>query len=352
MIVSAKYFFHLTHLIKIGVCLPLNGGANGAVNDQLGQNTNCAGHTEQDSVVVGLGETVVLQQDTRVGINVGEGVLGLAVLSQDTGGNLVHLADELEHGVVGHLLLRELALSHVARISLAEHSVAVAGHNTARVQGRPQVVSDGLVAQIIANGLLHLDEPVQNLLVGKTVQRTGQTLETGRDRQEGRAESRANQVGSVCGDVSTLVVGVNGEVQTQQLNEVLVLAKAQLVGEVERVVLVLLDRRDLASLEDVLVDAGGDSRQLSNQVHGVLKSVTPVLLLVDTLGIGLCERRGVLESRDGEGELSHGVEVRGAAVDELLNELRNIGTGGPLSGQVADLLLGGDLAGQEEPEET
>jgi hypothetical protein len=46
------------------------------------------------------------------------------------------------------------------------------------------------------------------------------------------------------------------------------------------------------------------------------------------------------------------VEVAGAAVDELLNELGNIGAGGPLSGQVADLLLGGDLAGEEEPEKT
>jgi hypothetical protein len=46
------------------------------------------------------------------------------------------------------------------------------------------------------------------------------------------------------------------------------------------------------------------------------------------------------------------VEVAGAAVDELLNELGDVGTGSPLGGEVADLLLGGDLAGQEEPEET
>jgi len=60
----------------------------------------------------------------------------------------------------------------------------------------------------------------------------------------------------------------------------------------------------------------------------------------------------VLESSDGERELGHGVEVAGAAVDELLNELGDIGAGGPLSGQVADLLLGGDLASEEEPEKT
>jgi hypothetical protein len=38
-------------------------------------------------------------------------------------------------------------------------------------------------------------------------------------------------------------------------------------------------------------------------------------------------------------------------VDELLDELGDVGAGGPLGGQVADLLLGRDLAGQEQPEE-
>lgn len=39
-------------------------------------------------------------------------------------------------------------------------------------------------------------------------------------------------------------------------------------------------------------------------------------------------------------------------VDQLLNVLGDGGPGGPVGGQVADLLLGGDLAGEEEPEET
>jgi hypothetical protein len=46
------------------------------------------------------------------------------------------------------------------------------------------------------------------------------------------------------------------------------------------------------------------------------------------------------------------VQVGGAAVDELLDELGHIGSRGPLGGQITDLLLGGDLAGQEQPEET
>jgi hypothetical protein len=46
------------------------------------------------------------------------------------------------------------------------------------------------------------------------------------------------------------------------------------------------------------------------------------------------------------------VEVGRAAVDQLLDELGDVGAGGPLGGEVANLLLGGDLTGQEKPEET
>lgn len=330
----------------------LNGGTDGAVNDELGQDTNGTGDTEENGVVVGLSQTVVLEENTRVGVDVGEGVLGLAVLGQNLGGDLVDLADQLEHGVVGHLLLGKGALSHVAGVGLAEDGVAVTGNDTARVQGGPQVVGDGLVAKVVANSLLHLSEPVEDLLVGKTVEGTSQTVQTGSQRQEGRAESTANQVSGVGRDVSTLVVGVDGQVETHELNEVLVLAESELVGKVEGVVLVLLDGSDLAALEDVLVDAGSNVGELGNQVHGVLKGVSPVVLLVHTLGVGLGEGRGVLESSDGQRELSHGVEVAGAAVDELLNELGDVRAGSPLGRQVADLLLAGNLAGQEQPEET
>lgn len=331
--------------------IPLNGGTDGAVNDELGKHTNGTRHTKEDSVVVGLGQAIVLEENTRVGIDVGVGVLGLAVLGEDLGGDLVDLADELEHGVLGHLLLRKGALGRVAGIRLAEDGVAVAGNDTARVESVPEVLGDGLVAEVIANRLLHLREPVEHLLVGEAVEGTGETVEAGGEREEGGAQGAANQVRGVGADVATLVIRVDREVETEELNEVGVLAKAKLVSKVERVVLVLLDGRDLAALEDVLVDAGSDGGELGNEVHRVLESVAPVLLLVDALGVGASERRSLLESGDGERELRHGVEVRRAAVNELLDELGDVGAGGPLGRQVADLLLGRDLARQEEPEE-
>ncbi|KAI6756511.1 hypothetical protein HG530_011109, partial [Fusarium avenaceum] len=330
----------------------LDGGTESAVDDELGKDTDGARDTEEDGVVAGLLKTVVLEKDTGVGVNVGVGVLGLAVLGEDTGGDLVDLRDELEHGVLGHLLLGEGALGHVTGVSLAEDGVAVTGDNTAGVEGGPEVVSDGLVAEIVADRVLELGEPVQDLLVSQTVEGTGKTVETSGQREERRAESTADKVSGVGRDVTTLVIGVDGQVETHKLDEVGVVSEAKLVGEVEGVILVLLDGSDLSALEDVLVDARSDVGELSNEVHGVLKGVTPVLLLVDTLGVGLSEARGVLESGDGQGELSHGVKVGRAVVDELLDELGEVGAGSPLSGEVADLLLGRDLAGQEKPEET
>jgi hypothetical protein len=80
--------------------------------------------------------------------------------------------------------------------------------------------------------------------------------------------------------------------------------------------------------------------------------VLPVLGLLHALGVSLSEGRLVLKSSDGDRELSHGVEGVGAAVNELLNELGEVGAGSPLGGEVANLLLGGNLTGEEEPEET
>ena len=330
----------------------LDGGADCAVDDELGEDTDGAGNTEEDGVVAGLGEAVVLEEDTGVGIDVGEGVLGLAVLGEDTWGNLVDLADELEHWVVWEVLLGELALGHVAGVGLAKNGVAVTGDDTASVEGGPEVVGDGLVGQVVADSRLHLGEPVEDLLVGETVKWASETVEAGGEGEEWGGEGRADQVSGVGADVATLVVGVDGEVESHQLNEGLVLAEAELVGEVEGVVLVLLDWGNLSVLVDVLVDSGGDGWELRNQVHGVLECVSPVLLLVDTLGVCLGERRLVLESVDGNRELSHGVEGGWAAVDQLLNELGDVGAGSPLGRQVADLLLAWDLTGQEQPEET
>ena len=104
------------------------------IPDKLCSNTERTGDTKENGVEVHLVETVVGQEHTGVRVDVGPGVLRLAGLEEDTGDDVVHLVDKLEHLVVGEVLERELALRHVARIRLAEDSVAVAGHDLAALE--------------------------------------------------------------------------------------------------------------------------------------------------------------------------------------------------------------------------
>jgi hypothetical protein len=55
----------------------------GTIPDQLSSNTKRTGHTEEHSVELHLVESVVRQENTRVGVNVGPWVLSLASLYID-----------------------------------------------------------------------------------------------------------------------------------------------------------------------------------------------------------------------------------------------------------------------------
>lgn len=186
----------------------------------------------------------------------------------------------------------------------------------------------------------------------QSVKGTGETIETGGKREHGRGQGRADQVSGVGRDIATLVVRVDGQVETHQLNEVGVLSEAQHVGQVVAIVLVLLDLGNLTVLEDVAVDTGSNAGQLSDQVHAVLEGVLPVVLLVDTTVVGLGKLRLALEGGNSHGELGHGVQVLGASVDQLLNVLGERGAGSPVGRQGTDLSLRGDLTSEEEPEKT
>ncbi len=64
-----------------------------------------------------------------MGVHVGPRVLGLAMLSEHSRCHFEQIADQAEHGVSGEMLLSEHTLTGVARISLSQHCMAVAGHH-------------------------------------------------------------------------------------------------------------------------------------------------------------------------------------------------------------------------------
>ena len=331
----------------------LEGHTQSTVPDQLGQHSETTGDTEENGVEVLLNQTIGREEDTRVGIDVGPGVLGLAVLEENAGSDGVDLGDELEEGIVGDVLQGELTLASVTGIGLAENGVTVTGNNLAALEGLPDVLLDGLVRDILATELLaHLGDPAENLLVGQSVEGTSKTVQTGSEGEVRVREGRADQVSGVGRDVTTLVIRVDGEVKTHELNKVLVLAESEEVGQVGTIIQVGVDGGDLgAVLEDVLVDATGNVGELGNEIHGILEGGVPVLLLVDALLVSLGELRVVLESSDGQRELGHGVEGVGASVEEILNEGGESSAIGPLGRETLDLLVGGDLTGDQKPEE-
>lgn len=96
-------------------------------------------------------------------------------------------------------------------------------------------------------------------------------------------------------DVATLVVRVDGEVETHELDELGVVAVAELGRQVLRVVGVGVDGDGLLTAVDVAEDAAGNHGQLGDEVHRVVEGGLPVLLLVNAVLVSLGEGRVVVE---------------------------------------------------------
>ena len=248
---------------------PLQRHTQSSVPNELGSNTQSSGNTKENGVVVLLGESVSRQQDTRVGIDVGPGVLGLAGLQQDVGGDLVDLGNELEELVIGNVLESEFSLGSVSGVSLSENGVSVSGNDTS-LQGVPAVLLNLLVGGISTDLGLHLLDPPQDFLVGQSVEGTGETVQRSGHGQEGVGKGGTDQVTGVGRDVTSLVVRVDGQVQPHQLDKGGVVTVSEHAGKVGRVVLGGVDGSDLAVTVDVLEDSGSNDGKLGNQVHAVL----------------------------------------------------------------------------------
>lgn len=114
----------------------------------------------------------------------------------DTYDNVVQLGDQAEERVIGQVLESEFALSGVARVSLAEDSVTVARNDLTTVQGIPQVLLDLFLRGVNANGVLELQGPAEDFLVGETVERTSQAVQASSEGEVGVGQGGTDQVGA------------------------------------------------------------------------------------------------------------------------------------------------------------
>lgn len=248
--------------------------------------------------------------------------------------------------------------------------MAITGNDLARLEGRPDVLGNLLVRSFLTNLGSHLLDPSEDFLVSETVEGTGETVQGSTEGKEGVRESGTDQVTGVSGNVTTLVVRVDGDVQPHELDKVGVVTETEQGSQVGRVVFAGVNGRELAVTEDVSEDSASNVGELGNEVHGVIEGGLPVLPLVDTIRVGLGEGRVVVKlSRiasaidrifaskqsthgvNSDGKLGHGVESVRASVDQFLNELGDGSPGSPLLRKTLDLFVGRDLTSQEQPEE-
>mmetsp|Transcript_6854 Transcript_6854/g.17245 ORF Transcript_6854/g.17245 Transcript_6854/m.17245 type:complete len:135 (+) Transcript_6854:2319-2723(+) len=103
----------------------LDGKASSAGDNKAGKYTKSTRNTEKYSVVILLDEAVVLKEHTRVGIDIGPGVGGLAVVGENTGNDIVKLSNKVEKRIAAKMLECEVTLASVSGIGLAKHSVTI-----------------------------------------------------------------------------------------------------------------------------------------------------------------------------------------------------------------------------------
>lgn len=104
------------------------------------------------------------------------------------------------------MLQGKLALSGVTGISLTEDGVTVTGNDLTTLEGRPDVLLDGLIGSVLTDLGLHLAQPDKDFLVGKTVKGTSETVQGGSKGEEGVGEGGADKFAGVSGNITTFVV--------------------------------------------------------------------------------------------------------------------------------------------------
>mmetsp|Transcript_98787 Transcript_98787/g.255321 ORF Transcript_98787/g.255321 Transcript_98787/m.255321 type:complete len:397 (-) Transcript_98787:20-1210(-) len=249
------------------------------------------------------------------------------------------------------MLQGKLALEHVPGVWLTKHCMTEARDHLAGLERLLDVAHDELLSRLlIAKFFLHLQEPAQALLVRQAMQRAGKAAQPSSPGVIWVAQSGAHEVRSVRGDVATLVVCMQHEVQSRGLLEILAVVHAQHGRVVTRPVEVRVVGGGGPVLEGAAVDVRGDQRDLRHQVQRVLESPLPVLGLLHALVV-LCGELGILlQGQHADGELSHRMGILRQRIQGGKDILWQCAARVEFNGQRLYLRIGRNLASEEEPE--
>ena len=184
----------------------LDGETEGSGPHLGGHDTEGAGHTEHDGVVVVLSEAVVHEEGAGTAVDIGPRVLDLSSGSEALGDFFVVGLDELNEVIVLDVFVGEVELAHETGVSLSEDGVTVAGHNLARSKSVSDKFSNVLSGPSLAVLGLESEQVVEALLVSETVEGTGKTVHTSGEGEVGVGEGGSDQVSGVSRHVTTFVI--------------------------------------------------------------------------------------------------------------------------------------------------
>mmetsp|Transcript_154824 Transcript_154824/g.495083 ORF Transcript_154824/g.495083 Transcript_154824/m.495083 type:complete len:497 (-) Transcript_154824:26-1516(-) len=329
----------------------LDGQTHNPGPHEVGHATQGAGHGKDDGVVVLLSQAVALHARAREGVHVGPGVLDLARGLEHRGDRLVAHIGELEERVIREVFLGEVPLDHVAGIGLPQHAVTETGDDLASSQGVLRILSQHLDGRLLSTQVLvRVLEPAEALLVSQAVQWASEAANASSVCVVRVAERAADEMRGVRGDVATLVIRMEHEVEAGDLLELLGVVDSQHLCVVACPVQGGVARDVLAVEEDVAEDAGGQEWDLTDQIQRVLEGVNPVIALLASGAVGLAELAARLQSEKAHRELGHRVNVTRKVVDEFVDVLRDVRSFVQLLTQCRRLGRSRHLIGEQQPQ--
>eukprot|EP00963_Diacronema_lutheri_P011688 scaffold1431_cov346-Pavlova_lutheri.AAC.33 len=300
-----------------------------------------------------MGDPVVLQENSTVGVHVGPGVLHLACLLQDPGDHLVQLGYQLEHGIIRQVLEGKLALAGVPRVGLPQHGMSISWYHLPRLERLPREVLNLFLGRI--HPKLHLDalQPSKHLLVRQTVQGAGQAIQARREGEVGVAQGAPDQVACMGADVPSFMIRMDGLIQAHEFPGLLVFVThhARVIGCPVQGGIWSGAHRGLSAVV-APVDVSSDFRQLRNEVHGIFVHVFPVLGLVLTVQVRPRKTGAGLQGHDRSGKLRHGMCIPWESLQDGEDVMGNSAPLEEFLAEPIDLLFGGDFAGHEQPHES
>lgn len=222
----------------------------------------------------------MLEECTAESVDVGIWVFDFADGSEDAGDGVEAFSGEVADVIVLDVAVSEALEVHESGISVPQHSVAVAGDDSAFLEGLSYIFLNDLLAGSLSSvEILELSEPLQAFLVGKSVQGSSKAVHGSGEGKVRISESRSDEMASMRRDVSALVIRVDGKISSDAFLH-LVLVESQHVGEVASPIKGMIRVDESAIVVLVPVDGGADVGQFGQQIHGILEVVLPVFGLV------------------------------------------------------------------------